>query len=88
MSGIQIPHQFEAGKDGIERCVTCGSTRGKKGKVYPQTAACHSTAVDPLDRMTPLDAALYDITNPHGPDMLSTRLQQGRVSQVDERTHS
>lgn len=66
MSGIQIPHQFEAGKDGIERCWACKATRIKGGMVIPTAAPCPTrsrlSGVSVEDQyIAPLDALLADI---------------------------
>lgn len=66
MSGVQIPHQFEAGKDGIERCWACRATRIRSGMVIPMAAPCPTrsrlSGVFVEDQyVAPLDALLADI---------------------------
>lgn len=65
-AGTPRPHDFDAGRDGIERCLVCRVTRTKQGKVIPKSALCpmeHCTSGS-LDHQykTPIDAALDDIT--------------------------
>lgn len=57
------PHEFDLGRDGIERCTACRITRSKSGMVIPRTAPCPAlnTATFGDQYVHPVEAAVEDI---------------------------
>lgn len=76
------PHDFDAGRDGVERCLVCRVTRTKQGKVIPKAALCPMTPCTSgsLDHQykSPVEALLDDITTAaSAPLMAPARLIRG-----------